>query len=271
MNHSLRGISCPYFLVVLEPPSCLHSDKPHPACVVRTADGRTYSSFRSALVTVPLSILKQESIVFEPPLPAYYTESIKSMTMGGCVKIYLTFGRQWWPQEMGILYAHGGFVSQYWVGSSRRLNSEDELPSIVRQHEDDEDAAALCTPGCGLPLSHQSVEIWRQRLLPIAGASCRQNGRCDSLCLSDVGVIRVSPSDIGLQSPEETSSSLQGSMNTEHRCSSSNGYSLGGNNDDDCLHSLFGFVTGSWAEEVGKSSPSEAVHSALKQLNSMFG
>ena len=59
-----------------------------------------------AILTVPLGVLKAETIKFSPPLPADKIESINKLSMGLLNKIILTFRKPFWPAEahrLGLL------------------------------------------------------------------------------------------------------------------------------------------------------------------------
>ena len=61
-----------------------------------------------AIVTVPLGVLQQNSIQFNPPLPESKKESINKLQMGVLNKIVLTFKKAIWPKEahrLGLLAA----------------------------------------------------------------------------------------------------------------------------------------------------------------------
>ena len=59
-----------------------------------------------AIVTVPLGVLKAQTIQFVPPLPADKFASINRLSMGLLNKIILTFNKPFWPAEahrLGLL------------------------------------------------------------------------------------------------------------------------------------------------------------------------
>ena len=59
-----------------------------------------------AIITVPLGVLKAQTIQFSPPLPAHKIASINRLSMGLLNKIILTFNKPFWPIEahrLGLL------------------------------------------------------------------------------------------------------------------------------------------------------------------------
>jgi len=52
-----------------------------------------------AVITVPLGVLKEGNIIFDPELPAKKQESIKRLGMGALNKVVLPFKKQFWPDN----------------------------------------------------------------------------------------------------------------------------------------------------------------------------
>ncbi|NJN80654.1 MAG: monoamine oxidase [Anaerolineales bacterium] len=58
------------------------------------------------VVTIPLGVLKQADVKFEPPLPSSKQESINRLEMGVLNKVYLKFPKIFWDEEIeNISYA----------------------------------------------------------------------------------------------------------------------------------------------------------------------
>ena len=68
---------------------------------VTTADGRAYHAAR-AIVTVPLGVLKQGSIVFDPPLTPLRDEAIRRLGVGALAKISLRYSAIEWPAHQYV-------------------------------------------------------------------------------------------------------------------------------------------------------------------------
>lgn len=58
--------------------------------------GSRKQQFDAVLVTVPLGVLKQGSIQFEPPLPEFKTRAIERLGTGGLMKVAMEFSHQFW-------------------------------------------------------------------------------------------------------------------------------------------------------------------------------
>ena len=65
---------------------------------VTTSDGTSYSASH-VLVTVPLGVLKAESIEFVPPLPSEKKDAIARMGFGQHEKLVMTFSTPFWRQH----------------------------------------------------------------------------------------------------------------------------------------------------------------------------
>lgn len=72
--------------------------------------GTNHGTFeaKAVLVTVPLGVLKQNIIAFEPSLPKWKTDSISRLNMGVLNKCYLKFPNVFWDEESHLL----GYVSE---------------------------------------------------------------------------------------------------------------------------------------------------------------
>lgn len=72
--------------------------------------GTNYGTFeaKAVLVTVPLGVLKQNIIAFEPPLPKWKMDSISRLNMGVLNKCYLKFPSVFWDDESHLL----GYISE---------------------------------------------------------------------------------------------------------------------------------------------------------------
>lgn len=87
--------------------------------VVRTADGVVIStadgefSARTALVTVPLGVLKAGSIRFSPPLPDAVAGPVERLGMGVFNKIFLQFPERFWDDDSYVLRALGE-AGEHW-------------------------------------------------------------------------------------------------------------------------------------------------------------
>lgn len=71
------------------------------------ADG-TVETFDAVIVTVPLGVLKQGSISFEPQLPAEKRNAISRMGMGTVDKLFLMFDENFWHDSPWIFTPENG-------------------------------------------------------------------------------------------------------------------------------------------------------------------
>ncbi len=55
--------------------------------------------YDAVIVTLPLGVLKQKSVAFDPPLPARKMRSIEKLGMGTLDKVYLLFDEPFWDRE----------------------------------------------------------------------------------------------------------------------------------------------------------------------------
>ena len=87
--------------------------------VSRHADGVTVTTdrgefrARSALVTVPLGVLKSGAIEFAPPLPAAVAEPIERLGMGVFNKVFIQFPERFWDEESYVLRGLGE-AGEHW-------------------------------------------------------------------------------------------------------------------------------------------------------------
>lgn len=243
-------------------------------CQVTTADGSCYRA-KSVIVSVPLSVLHRGSINFQPPLPSRITRSLADMHMGGAVKIYLTFDRCWWPEDLGILYCSQGFFPQYWVDQTRVSAAHSEHCVSSKESVLPDEPCPKRSSNCtGNSPPTPALQAWRNRLIPIASLS-KMEGRngCNvpdstedgspMTSLASVGVTSISPSDIRKAS-QTTGQAAQ--LDKLSRCEPHiAAHSV------PRLYSLFAFATGEWADDIGKHPPAHASMRALLQLDAVFG
>lgn len=93
-------------------------------CAV-TDDGR-YEATR-AIVTLPLAVLQQGDVVFDPPLPAEKQRAIGGLGAGANGKIILRFDEPAWPDDLTLLLS-GGDTQLWWRPGRCR---DDETPTIT--------------------------------------------------------------------------------------------------------------------------------------------
>ncbi|HEX5399543.1 MAG TPA: NAD(P)/FAD-dependent oxidoreductase [Verrucomicrobiae bacterium] len=74
--------------------------------------------FHTAVVTLPLGVLKAGNVKFVPPLPRDKVRVIDGLEFGNAVKVGLKFRRVFWPQrDFGFVVAVGEPVPTWWSDS----------------------------------------------------------------------------------------------------------------------------------------------------------
>ena len=80
---------------------------------VQCENGRQFVADR-VIITVPLAILQQGRIRFDPPLPTGHQQAIASLGMGQGLKLRLQFGKAFWKKRLRLLINTGGLF-HFWV------------------------------------------------------------------------------------------------------------------------------------------------------------
>ncbi|XP_024537108.1 lysine-specific histone demethylase 1B isoform X1 [Selaginella moellendorffii] len=78
------------------------------------------------IVTVPVKILEDESIRFNPPLPKSKVDAASTIGMSSAVKILLAFSQRFWPEEMFDVVCTDCFVPEFWATQYPCKSSRDE-------------------------------------------------------------------------------------------------------------------------------------------------
>jgi len=98
------------------PPPAATAAQQYPVAVT-TRDGRRLRA-RRAIVTVPLSVLRDGDIRFEPPLAPSKVEAAKSMSFANGVKIVLKLSRPAWPANCHGVVCADSLIPEMWMNSS---------------------------------------------------------------------------------------------------------------------------------------------------------
>lgn len=83
------------------------------AIVVTTSDGTEYTA-DGVIVTVPLPVLRDGDIAFEPALPADKLAALQTIGMGAGMKIILAFTERFWAEGTGSIYG-AEHVPEFWA------------------------------------------------------------------------------------------------------------------------------------------------------------
>ena len=89
-------------------------------------DGGSYEAKR-AIITLPLAVLQQGDVAFDPPLPAEKQRAIAGLGAGANGKIILRFDERVWPEDLTLLLS-GGDTQLWWRPGRCR---DDEAPIIT--------------------------------------------------------------------------------------------------------------------------------------------
>ena len=81
-------------------------------------DGATRTA-NKVIVTVPVSILKNGSLVFSPALPAAITGSLGKFAMGSSLRVVLEFKRNFWGDTTPFILGTSSFPQYFSVGVGR--------------------------------------------------------------------------------------------------------------------------------------------------------
>ena len=82
------------------------------------------------LVTVPLSLLQQNTITFDPPLPVEKTRAIHSLCMGPAIKLHVEFSEVFWDAAVSR-YIGLGIVPVWWSPSYQRQPYQPVLTAFI--------------------------------------------------------------------------------------------------------------------------------------------
>jgi monoamine oxidase len=94
-----------------------------------TADGSVYVSDK-VLLTVPLTMLKKNTIKFTPDLSTSKKDAISTIGMDAGMKVILKFSSPFWNNDTGSIYGTG-YVPEFWVTSAGRSTHQHILTAFV--------------------------------------------------------------------------------------------------------------------------------------------
>lgn len=115
-------------------------------CVVRTANGEEFVASK-VVCTLPLGVLKQNEVIFEPPLPAEKEQAIQGLGVGLLNKIVVEFRRAFWGDETVFAKLSGPYRHAGWMLNLEPVTKAPILVGFVAgedaRMEDQEDEAIL--------------------------------------------------------------------------------------------------------------------------------
>ncbi len=99
------------------------------SCELTTTNNNTYSADK-IILTIPISILKQNFIQFIPQLPQQKLDAINNIGMDAGMKILLKFNQKFWDNNLGSLYA-AGYVPEFWDPSAGKTGNSALLTAFI--------------------------------------------------------------------------------------------------------------------------------------------
>lgn len=81
-------------------------------------DGTTYTADK-VIVTVPLSVLKNNLITFTPSLPAVNTGAMGKFGFDACIRVILEFKKNFWGDTTGLIFGSTGVPEYFSYGMGR--------------------------------------------------------------------------------------------------------------------------------------------------------
>ena len=96
---------------------------------VATASGSIYTADK-IILTVPLGVLKEGDISFNPALSAAKQSAIDKIGFGNILKIFLKFSSRFWAEDTSSIIG-GARVPEYWVTHAGKDSTEQVLTAFV--------------------------------------------------------------------------------------------------------------------------------------------
>ena len=86
--------------------------------VLTAKDGSTYEA-NKVIVTVPVSILKNNSLTFTPGLPGAFSSSLSRIGMGPSMRVIIEFKKNFWGDSVGFILGSGNVPEYFSAGLGR--------------------------------------------------------------------------------------------------------------------------------------------------------
>ena len=87
--------------------------------IVLTAEDGTAYEANKVIVTVPVSILKNNSIKFTPALPGAFNTSLAKIGMGASMRVIIEFKKNFWGDSVGFILGSGNVPEYFSAGLGR--------------------------------------------------------------------------------------------------------------------------------------------------------
>jgi len=83
----------------------------------------------ACIISVPVSIINDEVIEFQPPLPRQKIESFKMVGMERAMKIILKFNKKLWPEKLQSIVCSDCEIPEIWFREFRLSDSDNKKPA----------------------------------------------------------------------------------------------------------------------------------------------
>lgn len=97
--------------------------------VLRCSNNKVFQADR-ALLTVPITMLQNNSISFEPALPADKMDAIESIRMDAGVKVFIKCNNAFWASDTANILG-GSIIPEYWISSAGKNTNQNILTGFV--------------------------------------------------------------------------------------------------------------------------------------------
>ncbi len=111
--------------------------------VVESEDGSIFTGDK-VILTVPISILKAENIVFQPVLPVDFTESLGKVSMPPGLKVFIKFSKKFYPDLMYVPTENAGENDlKLYYNAAFKKDTEDHVLGMIQVGPDAERITSL--------------------------------------------------------------------------------------------------------------------------------
>lgn len=128
IENMAQGVNIMLNAVVRKLAVCDSEDQGSARQIVVSTNNDTFCA-NQVIVTVPLSVLQEGDIEFEPALSDKKQEAINSVRFSNALKIHLRFHRRCWPKDCHGAVCAGCFVPELWM--TNNLAGPDGVGFIV--------------------------------------------------------------------------------------------------------------------------------------------
>lgn len=118
---------------------------------ITCADGSTYTADK-CVVSVPLPILKENSISFSPALPESKLNAIDTLDMGAGMKLFLKFSTNFWGSDIGGITT-AGYTTYIWTPGIDKTGATNNVLVCFIMGENAEHMSALDDAAIDVALS----------------------------------------------------------------------------------------------------------------------